>query len=192
MTQSQAQTLGPTESSANHSLHFSISLSTSISCTTPETNHHESIAHHEIIMSARIPTSTSVSESAVIEASFSDVWHLIKLQDFSKFWSALEKSDWVKGTSDEADVVKWTFKDGAVVEVKQEEHSVRTPVASIIGTRLTINIVHRPLHHIQRHLGPARAHLLVCCLDHSRIPRHLRPARGPHIRHLVRQLFQRC
>jgi hypothetical protein len=32
----------------------------------------------------------------------SDVWHLIKLQDFSKFWSALQKSDWVKGTSDEA------------------------------------------------------------------------------------------
>lgn len=75
-------------------------------------------------MSARIPTSTSVSESAVIQASFSDVWHLIKLQDFSKFWSALEKSDWVKGASDEADVVKWTFKDGTVVEVKQEEHSV--------------------------------------------------------------------
>jgi hypothetical protein len=75
-------------------------------------------------MSGRIPTSTSVSESAVIEAAFSDVWHLIKLQDFSKFWTALEKSDWVKGTSDEADVVKWTFKDGAVVEVKQEEHSV--------------------------------------------------------------------
>ncbi|KAF2024146.1 Bet v1-like protein [Setomelanomma holmii] len=74
-------------------------------------------------MSARIPTSTSVSESAVIEAPFSDVWHLIKLQDFSKFWSALDKSDWVKGASDEADIVKWTFKDGTVVEVKQEEHS---------------------------------------------------------------------
>jgi hypothetical protein len=75
-------------------------------------------------MSARIPTSTSVS----------DVWHLIKLQDFSKFWSALEKSDWVKGASDEADVVKWTFKDGAVVEVKQEEHSVRTPAISFFDT----------------------------------------------------------
>ncbi|EAT90689.1 hypothetical protein HBI56_159120 [Parastagonospora nodorum] len=74
-------------------------------------------------MSARIPTSTSVSESAVIEAPFSDVWHLIKLQDFSKFWSALEKSEFVKGTSEEADVVKWAFKDGSAVEVKQEEHS---------------------------------------------------------------------
>ncbi|KAF1914502.1 hypothetical protein BDU57DRAFT_519538 [Ampelomyces quisqualis] len=74
-------------------------------------------------MSARIPTSTSVSESAVIEAPFSDVWHLIKLQDFSKFWSALEKSEFVKGVSEEADVVKWAFKDGSAVEVKQEEHS---------------------------------------------------------------------
>ncbi|KAF2123463.1 Bet v1-like protein [Dothidotthia symphoricarpi CBS 119687] len=74
-------------------------------------------------MSGSIPTSTSVSESAVIEASFSDVWHLIKLQDFSKFWSKLEKSEWVKGASEETDIVKWTFKDGAVLEVKQEEHS---------------------------------------------------------------------
>jgi hypothetical protein len=79
-------------------------------------------------MSASIPTSTFVNESAVIEAPFSDVWHLIKLQDFSKFWSALEKSEFVKGTSDEADVVKWAFKDGTAVEVKQEEHSVSSAI----------------------------------------------------------------
>ncbi|KAF2120099.1 hypothetical protein BDV96DRAFT_566676 [Lophiotrema nucula] len=70
-----------------------------------------------------IPTSTSVSESAVIEANQSDVWHLIKLQEFDKFWSKLDKSEWVKGTSSETDVVKWAFKDGTVLEVKQEEHS---------------------------------------------------------------------
>lgn len=76
-------------------------------------------------MSTAIPTSTSVRESAVIEAHPSDVWHLIKLQDFSKFWSKLDKSEWVKGsTSPETDIVKWTFKDGTVLEVKQEEHSV--------------------------------------------------------------------
>ena len=75
-------------------------------------------------MSASIPTSTSVHESAVIEAPFSDVWHLIKLQDFSKFWTRLEKSEFVKGTSNETDIVKWTFKDGTELEVKQEEHSV--------------------------------------------------------------------
>ncbi|KAL1592395.1 hypothetical protein SLS60_011474 [Paraconiothyrium brasiliense] len=72
---------------------------------------------------ARIPTSTSVSESAVIEAPFSAVWHLIKLHDFSKFWSKLDKSELVKSTSPETDVVKWTFQDGTVLEVKQEEHS---------------------------------------------------------------------
>jgi hypothetical protein len=71
-----------------------------------------------------IPTSTSVSESAVIRAPLSHVWHLIKIQDFSKFWSALSGSEYVKGASEETDIVKWTFKDGTVIEVKQEEHSV--------------------------------------------------------------------
>ncbi|KAI1478154.1 hypothetical protein K445DRAFT_77866 [Daldinia sp. EC12] len=70
-----------------------------------------------------IPTSTSVVESAVIKAPLSHVWHHIKLQDFSNFWSALKSSQYVKGTSDETDVVKWTFKDGTELEVKQEEHS---------------------------------------------------------------------
>ncbi|GAB7366496.1 hypothetical protein MBLNU230_g8289t1 [Neophaeotheca triangularis] len=71
-----------------------------------------------------IPTSTSVSESAVIKAPLAKVWHFIKLQDFSKFWSTLQKSEFVtEGTSGEADVVQWTFKDGTKVEVKQEEHS---------------------------------------------------------------------
>jgi hypothetical protein len=76
-----------------------------------------------LTMSA-IPTSTSVSESAVIRAPLSAVWHLIKIQDFSKFWSALKASEYVKGASEETDIVKWTFKDGSEVEVKQEEHSV--------------------------------------------------------------------
>jgi len=74
-------------------------------------------------MSGSIPTSTSVSESAVIRAPLSHVWHLIKIQDFSKFWSALSGSEYVKGASEETDIVKWTFKDGTVIEVKQEEHS---------------------------------------------------------------------
>jgi hypothetical protein len=105
-------------------------------------------------MSGRIPTSTSVSESAVIEAPFSDVWHLIKLQDFSKFWSALEKSEFVKGVSEEADVVKWAFKDGTAVEVKQEEHSVGLHTIAL-WTKANDILEHRPLHHIQRHLGTA-------------------------------------
>ncbi|MCJ1238389.1 hypothetical protein MMC14_006378 [Varicellaria rhodocarpa] len=74
-------------------------------------------------MSSRIPTSTSITESAVINANLAQVWHLIKLQDFHQFWSKLSKSEHVKGASPETDVVKWTFKDGTELEVKQEEHS---------------------------------------------------------------------
>lgn len=75
--------------------------------------------------SSAIPTTTAVVESAVIRAPLSHVWHFIKLQDFSKFYSALDKSEYVKGASEETDIVKWSFKDGTVLEVKQEEHSVR-------------------------------------------------------------------
>ncbi|KAK4545315.1 hypothetical protein LTR36_003495 [Oleoguttula mirabilis] len=70
-----------------------------------------------------IPTSTSVVESAVIRAPLSHAWHYIKLQDFDKFWSAISKSEYVKGANEETDIVKWSFKDGSVIEVKQEEHS---------------------------------------------------------------------
>ncbi|KAH7127959.1 hypothetical protein B0J13DRAFT_564779 [Dactylonectria estremocensis] len=70
-----------------------------------------------------IPTATSVLETAVIKAPLSHVWHHIKLQEFSNFWSRLEKSEWAKGASPDTDIVRWTFKDGTVVDVKQEEHS---------------------------------------------------------------------
>src|SRR5262245_25159102 len=100
---------------------------------------------------SRIPTSTSVSESAVIEAPFSDVWHLIKLHTFQKFWSKLEKSEEVKGVSPETDVVKWTFKDGTVLEVKQEEHSVYPPGATLHYPDIRLMrhyIEHRPFHYL--------------------------------------------
>ncbi|KAK4985643.1 hypothetical protein LTR66_007745 [Elasticomyces elasticus] len=74
-------------------------------------------------MSNAIPTSTSVLESMVIDAPLSHVWHFIKLQDFSKFYSAIEKSAFVKDANEETDIVKWSFKDGTELEVKMEEHS---------------------------------------------------------------------
>lgn len=74
-----------------------------------------------------IPTSTFVRESVVIKAPLAKVWHLIKLQDFSAFWSRLSKSEVVPGANNETDVFKWTFKDGTTYQVKQEEHSVRPP-----------------------------------------------------------------
>jgi hypothetical protein len=93
--------------------------------TQPSQSDTQSQSPYNILTMPAIPTTTSVSESAVIDAPFSAVWHLIKLQDFSKFWSKLEKSEFVKGASPETDIVQWTFKDGQTLEVKQEEHSVR-------------------------------------------------------------------
>lgn len=144
-----------------------------------------------------IPTSTSVHESAVIEAPFSDVWHLIKLQDFSKFWTKLEKSEFVKGTSDETDIVKWTFKDGTELEVKQEEHSVRNffllSVISFFFLHKSLIwkiLVHRPLHYVLRYYFQARALILFGRLYHPRIPRHIWQAPGTDVRHMVWQLQQ--
>jgi len=74
-------------------------------------------------MASRIPTSTSVTESAVISAPFSSVWHLIKLESFSSFWTALATSETVKGASPDTDIIKWGFKDGTELEVKLEAHS---------------------------------------------------------------------
>ncbi|KAL9628868.1 MAG: hypothetical protein Q9164_007122, partial [Protoblastenia rupestris] len=74
-------------------------------------------------MATPIPTSSSVTESSVISAPLSQVWHLLKLQDFHNFWTKLSKSEHVKGASPETDIIKWTFKDETVLDVKQEEHS---------------------------------------------------------------------
>lgn len=78
-----------------------------------------------------IATTNEVNESAVIRAPLSHVWHFIKLPDFPKFWSAIERAEHVEGTSSETDVVRWTFKDGSVAEVKQDEHSVSSFVTSL-------------------------------------------------------------
>lgn len=74
-----------------------------------------------------IPTTTSVSESSVIPAHISQVWHLIKLPDFHTWWSVLAKSAPVTDASPETETVRFSFKDGTVQDVKQEEHSVRPP-----------------------------------------------------------------
>ena len=75
-------------------------------------------------MASSIPTSTSVTESAVLAAPLSAVWHLMKLHSFPEFWTALNKSEPVKGASSDADLVKWTFKDGTELDIKLEAHSV--------------------------------------------------------------------
>lgn len=37
----------------------------------------------------------------------------------------MTKSEVIKDDNEDADVVKWVFQDGSVLEVKQEEYSVR-------------------------------------------------------------------
>lgn len=71
-----------------------------------------------------IATTNEVMESAVIRAPLSHVWHFIKLAEFHNFWGAIQKAEHIKGISNETDVVRWTFKDGSKIEVKQDEHSV--------------------------------------------------------------------
>lgn len=56
------------------------------------------------------------------------------VQNFSDFWSALKSSEFVKGASDDTDVVKWTFADGHELEVKQEEHSVSDSRIEAVNT----------------------------------------------------------
>ena len=98
-------------------------------------------------MTSRIPTAASVSESAVIPAQLSNVWHLIKLQDFHQFWTKLDKSEHVKGASPETDIVKWTFKDGTVLDVKQEEHSVCLPLVIIISSHHPLISLFQAIDH---------------------------------------------
>lgn len=71
-----------------------------------------------------IPTSTSVVESSLIPAHISQVWHLIKLPQFSSWLGLLKDSAEVKDSSPETETVRWTYKDGTVQDIKQEEHSV--------------------------------------------------------------------
>lgn len=97
-------------------------------------------------MASRIPTSTSVTESAVIEAPFSHVWHLIKLESFSHFWTALSKSEFVKDASPDTDIVQWTFKDGTELEIKLEAHSVCAPSSRHLTQTLTCKLIATHLH----------------------------------------------
>ena len=84
-------------------------------------------------------------------------------------WSAITTSEFVKGASEETAIVRWTFKDGTVLEVKQEEHSVRTlrpecPVApaektsssDVVCPFLPRPADDQPLHHLLGHHLPAQ------------------------------------
>jgi len=71
-------------------------------------------------------TSTSVTESAVINAVLSSIWRLIQLEEFGNFYTGITKSESVPSSDGKMDTVRWSFKDGTVLEVKEEEYSVRS------------------------------------------------------------------
>ncbi len=102
-----------------------------------------------------IATTNEVIESAVIKAPLSFVWHFVKLLDFQKFWTAVNKADRIKGATADTDVVRWTFKDGSSVEVKQDEYSVGHYQSSFLwlgcGLSILTHSEPRQLHHVQRH-----------------------------------------
>ncbi|KAL4965790.1 uncharacterized protein BDV14DRAFT_199564 [Aspergillus stella-maris] len=73
-------------------------------------------------MSERL-TSTLVTESTVINAPLDRIWYLIKLTNFTKFYTGLTKSEIIPAEDEGKDVVKWTFADGTVLLVREEEYS---------------------------------------------------------------------
>ncbi|KAL4793063.1 hypothetical protein BDV19DRAFT_391504 [Aspergillus venezuelensis] len=68
-------------------------------------------------------TSTLVVESAVINAPLDKIWSLIKLTNFTKFYTSLTQSEIIPAEDEGKDVVKWTFADGTVLLVREEEFS---------------------------------------------------------------------
>lgn len=73
----------------------------------------------------------------------------------ASFWSALKTCEEVKGASAETDIVRWTFKDGHVCDVKMDEHSVCSSVSPCPVQRIenSCMAVNQALVHVQhRHL----------------------------------------
>lgn len=71
-------------------------------------------------------TSTSHTESAVINAPLPSIWRLIQLHEFGRFYTGLNGCESTISDDGERDVVKWTFTDGTVLHVRLEEYSVRS------------------------------------------------------------------
>lgn len=116
----------------------------------------------------------------MIPAHLSQVWHLIKLGSFDRWLSTLKSSEEAKGTSPDTDVVKWTFKDGTVQEIKQEEHSVRRLGSPSRHARQNIRPCPltprtadaQPLHYLQHHHFAARPYLHLVRQHHPLLRGH--------------------
>lgn len=65
--------------------------------------------------------STSFVESAVVNAPVSAIWPFIKLKEFGKFYSAIQKVETIPG---ERETVKWYFENDTILTLQEEEYSV--------------------------------------------------------------------
>ncbi|KAI6369731.1 hypothetical protein MCOR25_004360 [Pyricularia grisea] len=73
-------------------------------------------------MSSKL-TSTLVTESAVINAPVSKVWSLIQLRNFQNFFVGINKTEILSSKDSQSEVIRWTFDDGTVLDVREEEYS---------------------------------------------------------------------
>ncbi|ELR04280.1 hypothetical protein VC83_08089 [Pseudogymnoascus destructans] len=94
-------------------------------------------------------TSTSFTESAVINAPISVIWPLIKLNKFATFYTAIQKSELAPATPDERETVRWNFENRTIDD---ERRGVFHHQA-----------VHVIQHHQVRTMGPAAR----WCVEHS-------------------------
>ncbi|TLD18169.1 hypothetical protein PspLS_10355 [Pyricularia sp. CBS 133598] len=68
-------------------------------------------------------TSTLVTESAVINAPISKVWPLIQLRNFQNFFVGINKTEVLPSKDFQPEIIRWTFDDGTVLDVREEEYS---------------------------------------------------------------------
>ncbi|TLS21013.1 uncharacterized protein PpBr36_10741 [Pyricularia pennisetigena] len=68
-------------------------------------------------------TSTLVTESAVINAPISEIWPLIQLKNFQNFFIGISKTEILPSDDIQPEIIRWTFDDGTVLDVKEEEYS---------------------------------------------------------------------
>ncbi|KAK4051617.1 hypothetical protein OIV83_002757 [Microbotryomycetes sp. JL201] len=87
----------------------------------PQETHWLLTRHHA--MSYRPSHAQSLRRFVCVLQPLAKVWHLIKPEDFAKWWTSLKSSSVDKGTTADTDVYTWTFQDGTKQQVKMEEHS---------------------------------------------------------------------
>ncbi|EHK22079.1 uncharacterized protein TRIVIDRAFT_78735 [Trichoderma virens Gv29-8] len=71
-------------------------------------------------------TSTSVTESAVINAPLDTIWPLLRLKEFGTFFQGIIDTDILPpaaGGNDDRDIIRWTFDEGYTLDVQEEEYS---------------------------------------------------------------------